>query len=135
MTAGANILVVDDDPDMRETLEMILEAAGYSVATACDGEECLIALKKRKPDLLLLDLLMPKMDGFDVCKALNTDASLAECSGMPIVILSSVREGAGQRRYELEMGVRLDVDDYVEKPVESAVLLRRIGRILEKAAG
>lgn len=135
MTAGANILVVDDDPDMRETLEMILEAAGYSVTTACDGEECLIALKKRKPDLLLLDLLMPRMDGFDVCKALSTDPELAEFAGMPIVILSSVREGAGQRRYELEMGVQLDVDDYVEKPVESDVLLRRIGRILEKVAG
>ena len=86
MTAGANILVVDDDPDMRETLEMILEAAGYSVTTASDGEECLIALKKRKPDLLLLDLLMPRMDGFDVCKALSTDPGLAEFAGMPIVL-------------------------------------------------
>jgi CheY-like chemotaxis protein len=131
MGTSAKIMVVDDDPDMRETLEMILGAAGYTVVTACNGEECLARLKEEQPDLLLLDLLMPKMDGFEVCKALK-DPRRAKYARMPVIILSSIREGISQRRYELETGVQLDVDDYVEKPVESKVLLERVGRILNK---
>lgn len=131
MSTGAKILVVDDDPDMRETLEMILESANYTVVTACDGEECLAQLKKEQPDLLILDLLMPRMDGFEVCKALK-DPRRAKYASMPVIILSSIREGVSQRRYELETGVLLDVDDYVEKPVESNVLLERARRILKK---
>lgn len=127
----AKIMVVDDDPDMRETLEMILGSAGYAVVTACNGEDCLAHLKDEKPDLLILDLLMPKMDGFEVCKALK-DPRRAKYAGMPVIILSSIREGVSQRRYELETGIQLDVDDYVEKPVESKVLLERVGRILKK---
>lgn len=131
MGTGAKILVVDDDPDMRETLEMILASAGYTVVTACDGEECLARLKEERPDLLILDLLMPRMDGFEVCKALK-DPRRAKYADIPIIILSSIREGVSQRRYELETGVQLDVDDYVEKPVESNVLLDRVGRLLKK---
>lgn len=131
MGTGVKIMVVDDDPDMRETLEMILGSAGYQVVAACNGEECLVKLKEERPDLLILDLLMPKMDGFEVCKALK-DPRRAKYAHMPIIILSSIREGVSQRRYELETGVQLDIDDYVEKPVESSVLLERVGRILKK---
>ena len=131
MGAGAKIMVVDDDPDMRETLQIILEAAGHTVVTAADGKECLDRLKEERPDLLILDLLMPKMDGFAVCKELK-DPRRAKYARMPIIILSSVREDASQRRYELETGVRLDVDDYVEKPIESNVLQERVAKILKK---
>lgn len=131
MGTSAKILVVDDDPDMRETLEMILEVAGYTIVTACDGEECLVRLKEEQPDLLILDLLMPKMDGFEVCKALK-DPRLSKYAKIPIIILSSIRHGVSQRRYELETGVQLDVDDYVEKPVEGNVLIERVERILKK---
>lgn len=131
MGNGAKILVVDDDPDMRETLQMILESADYTVVTAEDGEECLSKLKQEQPDLLILDLLMPRMDGFEVCKALK-DPRLAKVAKVPIIILSSVQEGVSQRRYELETGVRLDVDDYVEKPIEGSVLLERVGKIINR---
>jgi len=131
MASGAKIMVVDDDPDMRETLQIILEAVGHTVVTAADGEECLAKLKVESPDLLILDLLMPKMDGFAVCKELK-DPRRAKYAKMPIIILSSVREDASQRRYELETGVRLDVDDYVEKPIESKVLQERVSKILNK---
>ena len=131
MGSGAKIMVVDDDPDMREALQIILEAAGYTVVTAADGEECLAKLKDERPDLLILDLLMPKMDGFAVCKELK-DPRRARYAQMPIIILSSVREDASQRRYELETGVQLDVDDYVEKPIESKVLQERVAKILKK---
>lgn len=131
MGAGAKILVVDDDPDMREALQMILESEGYSVVMAEDGKECLSQLKSEKPDLLILDLLMPNMDGFEVCKALK-DPRHAKYGRIPIIILSSVQEGVSQRRYELETGVRLDVDDYVEKPIEGTVLLDRVGKIMKR---
>lgn len=131
MAAGTKILVVDDDPDMREVLQMILESGGYAVVTAEDGEKCLSKLKEEQPDLLILDLLMPKMDGFEVCKALK-DPRLAKYADIPIIILSSVQEGVSQRRYELETGVRLDVDDYVEKPIEGSVLLERVGKIMKR---
>ena len=133
METEAKILVVDDDPDMRETLQMILESGGHKVFLAEDGEQCLAKLKEERPDLLILDLLMPNMDGFEVCKALK-DPRLAKYAKIPIVILSSVQEEVSHRRYELEMGVQLDVDDYVEKPVEGSVLLRRVGRILKRIA-
>lgn len=131
MGSGAKIMVVDDDPDMREALQIILEAVGYTVVTAGDGQECLARLKDERPDLLILDLLMPKMDGFAVCKELK-DPRRARYAQMPIIILSSVREDASQRRYELETGVQLDVDDYVEKPIESKVLQERVAKILKK---
>ncbi len=131
MGAGAKILVVDDDPDMRETLQIILESADYKVVLAEDGKQCLAKLKEERPDMLILDLLMPKMDGFEVCKALK-DPRLAKYAGIPIVILSSVQEDVSQRRYELETGIQLDVDDYVEKPVEGSVLLRRVERIIKR---
>jgi CheY-like chemotaxis protein len=131
MGASAKILVVDDDPDMREALQMILESGGYTVVMAEDGEKCLSKLKEERPDLLILDLLMPRMDGFEVCKALK-DPRYSKYGRMPIIILSSVQEGVSQRRYELETGVQLDVDDYVEKPIESSVLLERVGKIIKR---
>ncbi|NVM57339.1 MAG: response regulator [Desulfobacterales bacterium] len=133
MGKSAKILVVDDDPDMREALQMILESAGYTVVMAEDGKQCLSKLKEEQPDLLILDLLMPRMDGFEVCKALK-DPRYAKYARMPIIILSSVQEGVSHRRYELETGVRLDVDDYVEKPIESSVLLERVGKIIKRIA-
>ena len=131
METSAKILVTDDDPDMRDALQMILESGGYTVVMAEDGQRCLAKLKEEQPDLLILDLLMPNMDGFEVCKALK-DPRYAKYSSVPIIILSSIQEEASQRRYELETGVQLDVDDYVEKPIESSVLLERVGKIMSR---
>ena len=129
---SAKILVVDDDPEIREAISLILEANGYNVVTAQDGIDGLNKLKVDKPDLMILDLLMPRLDGFGVCKELK-DPRWAKCGRIPIIILSSVREDASKRRYELETGVQLDVADYVEKPIEHTVLLERIGKVLKKA--
>ena len=125
------ILVVDDDPDILDALTMILESKGYQVITARDGIEALAKLEAEKPDLMILDLLMPKMDGFAVCKELQ-DPKWSKYKDMPILILTSVREEASRRRYELETGVELDVDDYVEKPFPPDILLERVGRLIKK---
>jgi two-component system alkaline phosphatase synthesis response regulator PhoP len=128
---SAKILVVDDDPDILEAIGIVLEAKGYQVITARDGVEGLAKLKEERPDLMILDLLMPRMDGFEVCKELK-DPRRAKYAHIPIIILSSVKETASQRRYELETGVQLDVDDYAEKPIEHTVLLERVEKILKK---
>lgn len=112
--AGEKILIVDDDPDIRDALSLVLEARGYQVSTASDGVECFAKLGQEKPDLLILDLLMPKMDGFAVYKELQNPKWLAY-QDMPILILTSVREEACKRRYELETGQTLNVDSYLEK--------------------
>ncbi len=125
------ILVVDDDPDILDVLTMILESQGYLVVTARDGIEALANLKAEKPDLMILDLLMPKMDGFAVCKELQ-DPRWSQYRDIPILILTSVREEASRRRYELETGLELDVDDYVEKPMSPDVLLERVGKFIKK---
>ena len=125
------ILVVDDDPDILEAISMILESQDYQVVTAQDGIEALANLKAEKPDLMILDLLMPKMDGFAVCKELQ-DPRWAKYRDIPILILTSVREEASRRRYELETGLELDVDDYVEKPISPDTLLERVGRLIKR---
>ncbi len=127
----AKILIVDDDPDILEAMTMVLESKGYQVVTAADGVEGLADLKAEKPDLMILDLLMPKMDGFAVCKELQ-DPRWAKYRDIPILIQTSVREEASRRRYELETGLALDVDDYIEKPVAPDVLLARVASLLKK---
>ena len=125
------ILIVDDDPDILEALSIILEAKGYNVVNAKDGVEGLANLKAENPDLMILDLLMPKMDGFAVCKELQ-DPRWSRFKKIPILILTSVREEASRRRYELETGLELDVDDYVEKPVSPDILLERVEKLIKK---
>jgi len=125
------ILLVDDDPDILDAISMILQSQGYQVVTARDGVEGLASLRAEKPALMILDLLMPKMDGFAACKELQ-DPRWAKYRDIPILILTSVREEASRRRYELETGLELDVDDYVEKPVSPDILLERVGRLIKK---
>jgi len=126
----AKILVVDDDPDMRLAIGSVLKSRSYEVVEARDGEEALARLNEEKPDLMLLDLLMPKMDGFAVVKELkNTQEKFPS---VPILIISSVREEASHRRYELEVGHKLNVDEYIEKPIEPFILLQRVERLLSK---
>jgi len=127
----AKILVIDDDPDILDAVTMILESQDYEVVTAQNGLEGLAKIEAEKPNLLILDLLMPKMDGFALYKELH-DPKWAKHKDMPILILTSVREEASRRRYELETGRELDADDYVEKPFSPDILLKRVGRLIKK---
>ena len=131
MGQKAKILIVDDDPDIIEAMSAVLEAHDYTVVSARDGEEGLARLREEKPNLMILDLLMPRMDGFTVCKEL-ADPRWAKYGNIPILILTSVREEASRRRYELETGLQLNVDDYVEKPIDPHSLLARVEKLLKK---
>ena len=131
MADNAKILVVDDDPDIRMVLTALLESKGYQVVTAGNGKEGLDSLKAEKPDLMILDLLMSEMDGFTVMQKLQ-DPRWSKYANIPIMVLTSVREDASRRRYELETGVSMDVDDYIEKPINPPVVLERVERLLKK---
>jgi DNA-binding response OmpR family regulator len=133
MKRQAKILVVDDDPDIREAISAVLESHSCQVITACDGEEGLGKLKEERPDLMILDLLMPRMDGFAVLKELQ-DPRRSKYSNIPVLILTSVREDVSRRRYELETGLELNVDDYVEKPIDPHTLVERVEKLLQKRA-
>ncbi len=133
MERQAKILVVDDDPDILEAIRAILEAHSHQVVTARDGGEGLDKLKEERPDLMILDLLMPRMDGFAVLKELQ-DPRRSKYGNIPVLILTSVKEDASRRRYELETGLELNVDDYVEKPIDPHTLVRRVEKLLEKRA-
>ena len=121
------VLVADDDPDVLESIVTVLRSQPYRVQTASDGRQCLEIIRKRMPDLLILDLLMPRMDGFAVIRELRRDPTFAD---LPVMILTAVVEDASYRRYELETGTRMKVQEYIEKPVAPTELLRRVERLL-----
>jgi len=132
MEPQPKILVVDDDPDIVQAIKLVLESRRYQVVTASNGDEGLDKIREEKPDLVILDLLMPKKDGFAVIRELKESPKYAKYSNMPILILTAVREDASRRRYELETGVKMDVDDYVEKPIAPEALLHRVEKLLAK---
>ena len=126
----SKILVVDDDPDIIEAITTVLDSMDeYDVSIARDGLECIEAVKEDPPDLIILDLLMPRMDGFAVVRELRGKPHYGK---LPIMILTSVREDASYRRYELETGLSMDVQDYIEKPVPPTELLHRVGKLLKR---
>lgn len=130
MERRSKILVVDDDPDVIEAITTVLESMDDTeVRTARDGLQCINAVKEELPDLLILDLLMPRMDGFAVVRDLRGNPRYGK---LPIMILTSVREDASYRRYELETGLAMDVQDYIEKPVRPPELLRRVAKLLKR---
>jgi len=135
MEEQAKILIVDDDPDIAKALKTILEFQAYRVTVATTGEECLEKIKDDRPDLIILDLLMPKLDGFGVVRELKENPRYHGYGHIPLLVLTAVREDAGRRRYELETGLEMDVDDYVEKPVQPMVLLHRVTKLLDKGRG
>ncbi|MDT8304313.1 MAG: response regulator [Anaerolineae bacterium] len=127
MATQPYILIVDDDPDVLENIVTVLETQPYRLATAQDGKKCMALMEQELPDLLILDLLMPRMDGWAVIREMRSEPRLAQ---VPIMVLTTVMEDASRRRYELETGMAMNVQDYVQKPVRAAELLRRVEKLL-----
>ena len=123
MALADTILVVDDDPHIREVVRFALEKAGMKVVEAADGKEALEAWASVSPDLVVLDILMPEMDGTDVCRRIRASAST------PIIFLSS-RDDEIDRVVGLELGG----DDYVTKPFSPRELVARVRAVLRRAA-
>jgi len=130
--ANAKIIVADDDPDMRDSLQTILESRGYAVVTAADKEEGMAKIKAEKPDLAILDVMMSTwQDGFEMCRELKKDP---EFKGMPILMLTGIKEKTGID-FKATAGdpTWCPVDGFLEKPVEPNTLVSEIEKLLSKA--
>jgi two-component system alkaline phosphatase synthesis response regulator PhoP len=125
----AKILLVDDDPDFCEATKIILESKSYEVSIAYDGIEGWEKVKDERPDLIVLDVMMPKKDGYVMCKELKADQKYAE---IPVVLLTAVAENVPTSRYTTLMGMETEADDYIDKPVEPSELVKRIEALLSK---
>lgn len=117
------ILVVDDEVQLVELIKMRLEASRYKVITAYDGQEALDKAKKEKPDLIILDLMLPKMDGYKVCGLLKADSRYNK---IPILMFT-----ARAQETDIKQGKEVGADDYITKPFEPEVLLGKIKKHLE----
>jgi DNA-binding response OmpR family regulator len=128
--AKPRILIVDDEADLVSVLRIGLEIAGFEVIDAGDGEEGLRRAREERPDLMVLDLMLPKLDGYKVCRALKFDERYRQ---MPIFILSA-RSGENDRRLALDLGA----DAFISKPYDMSDLVTRIrarlGRDAKRAA-
>ena len=120
----AKIIVVDDEPDMVELISDMLTPLGYDIVAAFNGKEALEKLKGEKPDLILLDIMMPGLNGIEVKAKLSEDAATAS---IPVIFLT-VKETIQDKI----KGFQLGVDDYITKPFDSEELLARIGSILNR---
>ncbi|MEO8005761.1 MAG: response regulator [Betaproteobacteria bacterium] len=122
MHTPPRILVVDDNPANVDILRMRLLAEGYEVLTAADGEEALVAVKEHAPDLLLLDVMMPKLDGIEVCRRLRADATLPF---IPIIVVTAKSESS-----DVVAALEAGGDEFLTKPVDKAALMARVKSML-----
>ena len=119
---SGTVLIVDDEPSIVETVRFTLEQAGYACLVAYDGEEALRVIRAHQPSLILLDVMLPKLNGFQICRLLKFDAELRR---IPVVMLTA----RAQERDRL-LGKETGADDYLPKPFELSHLLRVITRHL-----
>lgn len=127
MAHGAKILLIDDDPDFVMATRLVLEESDYQVATALRGKEGLELARADKPDLIILDIIMPEQDGFMVCEQLKSDPNLAD---VPVMMLTSFAERHGETSLAIVQGMLMEAEDYVDKPVKPRELLRRVEVLL-----
>ncbi|OHE16817.1 MAG: histidine kinase [Syntrophobacterales bacterium GWC2_56_13] len=123
------ILVVDDDPDLVEAISMILKSKHYEVIVAYGGVEGLEKTKTEKPDLIVLDVMMPDKDGYTVCKELKADPVLCE---IPVLLLTAVVSHISTTRFSHQMGMETEADDYMDKPVEPVELAKRVEALFSR---
>ena len=121
--AVRRVMVVDDDPDVRKVLALLLKSSGLNAIEASSGAHCLKLLASTRPAVILLDLMMPEMDGFEVCQALKRDPTTAE---IPIIVVTARDDSLSRMR-----AARLGVSDFLVKPVSKERLLNRVRAQIE----
>nr|WP_298248676.1 response regulator [uncultured Halomonas sp.] len=122
----AKVLVVDDEPNIVLSLEFLMQQAGFEVVTAEDGESALSRVQEGAPDLVLLDISLPGISGFDVLERLRGDTAHAR---LPIIMLT-----AHGREVEREKGLALGADDYVTKPFSTQALVEKVKSLLSEVS-
>ncbi len=122
--SSARVLAVDDSPTILEMIKAILISGGYEVITASDGQEALNAARAEVPDLILLDVMLPKLDGYRVCRLLKFDQKY---KGIPIIMLTAKTE-----EQSVATGIRTGANQYLTKPIEPERLLGAVAEELNK---
>ncbi len=125
----AKILIVDDDPDIVESMRVVLESHGYRVSCAASGQEGLRMTRQESPDLIVLDVMMPEgMDGFEVAREIKKDPKMKH---IPILMLTAIGEKTGLD-FQKEAGDKdwLPVEDYCSKPLNHDTLLKKVSKLL-----
>lgn len=122
--SSVRVLAVDDSPTILEMIQAILVAGGYEVITATDGQEALNAARSEAPDLILLDVMLPKLDGYRVCRLLKFDQKF---KSIPIIMLTAKSE-----EQSVVTGIRTGADQYLTKPIEPERLLSAVAEELNK---
>ncbi len=117
------ILVVDDDPNIAQLVKLYLEKEGFEVAIETRGDDAVAAFQKNPPSLMLLDIMLPGMDGYQVCRAIR------QISAIPIIMLSAKDE-----TFDKVLGLELGADDYITKPFEGKELVARVKAVLRRAS-
>jgi len=119
-----SVLVVDDEPNMVLTLEFLMKKAGYEVRVARDGPAALAEVAANPPDLILLDVMMPGRDGYDVCQVIRANPAWKD-----VVIIMLTARG---REIEREKGLALGADDYITKPFSTRALVERVREFMDR---
>jgi DNA-binding response OmpR family regulator len=122
---SARVLVVDDDEDIRVLVAARLEAAGFRADTAADGPEALRAIRDDRPDLVILDVMMPGMTGFDVCREIREDPAVAD---LPVIMLTARDDGAAKL-----LGRARGADRYLSKPFDAPDLLSAVEELTARS--
>jgi len=121
-----HILIVDDEPDIVELIDYNLRQAGYTVVTARDGQSALAAVRRQRPDLIVLDLMLPDLPGTEVCRRLRREPATED---IPVLMLTARAE-----EIDRVVGFEIGADDYVVKPFSVRELLARIAAVLRRAS-
>ena len=124
MAHPARILIVDDEPNILLSLQFLMKKAGYDVRTATDGEQALAEIARDRPDVVLLDVMMPKLDGFSVCQRVK---ATPEWQDVRVIMLT-----ARGRDVEREKGRTLGADDYITKPFSTKDAMDRVAAVLAR---
>lgn len=128
MTEKAKILLIDDDVDFVEATKIVLESKPYEVIVAYEGNEGLQKARAEKPDLIILDVIMPVKDGFTAAEELKRDTELSK---IPVMMLTSYAERGGETSIAASRGLTLEAEDYIDKPVRPEELLERVEKQLK----
>ncbi|MGB5985406.1 MAG: response regulator [Desulfobacterales bacterium] len=127
MSEKKRILVVDDEPDFASIVQADLEREGYQVEVAYNGAEGLEKVKASPPDAIVLDVMMPEMDGYELCKALKDDDDFC---AIPVILLTAVASHVTSTRYSHADGMSMEADDYIAKPASSEDISRSLKNLL-----
>ena len=127
MSEKKRILVVDDEPDFCSIVQANLEKEGFEVEVAYDGMDGLEKVKANPPDAIVLDVIMPEKDGYEVCAELKADKRYAD---IPILMLTAVASRVSTTRYSHREGMSMEAEDYLPKPASAEQILQSVKRLL-----